>query len=142
MLLFHILWESGGRGGEETGGLVLVHLFRPTVFLQAGYLHSLGLISFSEKGAGDLSPKSTRSAYVLHHLVGVRTMRFSCNLGDLTSTGCWTPNQKCVRMARGWSLVCWRWGFQSGRPGCLPGTEQGRDGSKIMPTPQRAEVWP
>lgn len=120
--------------------------FHQAVFPQVGYIHSLGFISFSEKGAGDLwgislpSPHSqlmclTSSSWCEDYEVQLQPW-------GLNSAECWAPNQKCVRMARGWSLVCWGSGFESRSPGCLSGAEQGRDGSKSMPTPQRAELWP
>lgn len=47
-----------------------------------------------------------------HHLVGVTTMlsppgSSAATLWISASAGCWTPNQRCVRMGKGWNLVCW-----------------------------------
>lgn len=62
MLLFHILWDSGGRGGEETGDLVLVHLFRPSC-VSSGRLPTLFRPHFilGEKSRWSLSQVHTLS---------------------------------------------------------------------------------
>lgn len=156
MLLSYTLWSSVESGSKEAGAIRA----SPSLFWSscASFDRSLFTlwVLFSEKGTGwtsKVSPKPTPSASVcVSHYLGVRTMLSSPGdpgsiLGTCTSVGCWTSKQSCVRMGRGWNLLCWGWGLQQGEflTGVTDGERQVMDNAITQKVgsmdPNRSDGW-